>query len=615
MNEFGHSLHSKWARLKTSTADIIKSMGVVFGDIGTSPLYTLSTIFSVLAPTESNIFGVISLIIWTLVTLVFVEYAWLAMSLGHKGEGGMIVLKEILVPLLKTPRQVFWVTLLAFVGISLFIGDGVITPAVSILTAVEGILLIPCCKTFSVALLVSIAAFICILLFVVQQRGTERVGSAFGPIMLIWFSSLLGFGVFSILLYPRILYAINPYYAINFLLHHGYAGFFVLSAVILCATGGEALYADMGHLGRKPILRAWNIVFISLVCCYLGQGAFLLHVTQAKQVFFEMIFFAAPVIYIPFLILTIMATAIASQALISAIFSVVYQGIATHIIPMIKVDYTSTKLRSQVYIGFINWLLLLAVLFMIFHFKESLNLTYAYGTAVAGTMLITSILMTMIFYLKKHYFKSIISGLLILVNTAFFFATSLKLPYGGYWSLLIALVPLTIILIYTTGQKRLYALQKPIRSRDFIAQYLSVCETSPKLKGSALFFVRDLRAIPNYVAETLFEQRIIYENNILVCVVTRDDPFGVSGFFNDSLAEGLRVFEIHRGYMEIIDIEKILKNAGLQPQVIFYGLEDVVTKNIIWKIYATIKKLNPSFVKFYKLPPEKLHGVISVIEM
>ena len=590
-------------------------MGIVFGDIGTSPLYTLSAIFTVLEPTEPNIFGVISLIIWTLVLVVFVEYAWLAMSLGHKGEGGMIVLKELLVPLLKTPRQVFWVTFLAFVGISLFIGDGVITPAVSILSAVEGIVLIPCCKAFGSSLLIAIAAFICILLFVIQHRGTERVGSAFGPIMLIWFSSLMGFGLYSIRLYPKILYAINPGYAITFMLEHGYAGFFVLSAVILCATGGEALYADMGHLGRTPILRAWQIVFLSLVCCYLGQGAFLMHVPQAKQVFLEMVLFSAPMIYIPFLVLSVIATVVASQALISAIFSVVFQGIATHIIPMIKVEYTSTKLRSQVYIGFINWVLLVAVLFMIFHFESSTNLVYAYGTAVAGTMLITSILMTMIFYLKKHYLKSMVSALLILINTMFFFATSLKLPYGGYWSLIIALVPLTIILIYTTGQKRLYAVQKPIRPRDFIAQYLTVYETATKLKGSALFFVRDLRAIPNYVAEALFEQHIIYENNILVCVVTRDDPFGVSGFFNDSLAEGLRVFEIHRGYMEIIDIEKILKNAGIAPQVIFYGLEDIVTKNIIWKIYAAIKKLNPSFVQFYKLPPEKLHGIVSVIEM
>lgn len=615
MSTTKHSISRMWSGLKSDGHGVLKSLGIVFGDIGTSPLYTLTTIFHLLPKTEQNIFGVISLIIWTLILLVFVQYAWLAMGLGRKGEGGMIVLKELLVPLLKNPAMIAAVTLLSFIGISLFIGDGVITPAVSILSSVEGIVLIPCFKSLSDGVIMLIAAIICILLFIFQSRGTEKVGSTFGPIMLIWFSTIMIFGAIAIFLYPAIFYAINPYYAVHFLMHHGYISFFVLAAVILCATGGEALYADMGHLGRKPILKAWYFVFVSLVLCYLGQGAFLMYTPLADRVFQEMIFHLFPIAYIPFLVLSVAATVIASQALISAIFSVFYQGIATHIMPRIKIGYTSSKLRSQVYIGFVNWTLLAAVLFMIFNFQKSDNLTNAYGVAVAGTMLITSIMMTLIFYLKHNYFKSLLSAFLIFINILFFGSTLLKLPAGGYWSIVIAFFPLAIILIYTMGQKRLYSLQQPQDPHTFLTEFITSYQDSPKLEGTALFFVRDLKAIQSYVVQTVFEKHIIYEDNVLVAVVTRDEPFGVMGVFKGGLTEGLRIFEIHRGYMEIIDIEKILENAGIEPQVIFYGLEAIVTKNVFWKIYAAIKQLSPSFVQFYKLPPEKLHGIVSLVEM
>src|SRR3989338_901394 len=228
----------------------IKSLGIVFGDIGTSPIYTVTVIFIFARPTVNNIIGVLSLIVWTLVTLVMIEYAWLAMSLGKKGEGGTIVLRELLVPYLKSGRKAGFVTLLSFIGISLLIGDGVITPAISILSAVEGILLIPGFESIGNNVLIIIAGAISIILFSFQQRGTEKVAGIFGPVMLVWFLVLTISGVLSIIQVPSVVKAVNPYYAINFMAHNGIAGFFVLSEVILCATGGEALYADMGHLGR-----------------------------------------------------------------------------------------------------------------------------------------------------------------------------------------------------------------------------------------------------------------------------------------------------------------------------------------------------------------------------
>lgn len=308
---------------------IIKSLGLVFGDIGTSPIYTLTVIFLLTKPTPSHVIGILSLIIWTLVILVTVEYAWLAMSLGQKGEGGTIVLRELLIPMLKSGRQITFITLLSFIGISLLFGDGVITPAISILSAVEGLTLIPGMEGTGKETLVIIAGLIAILLFTFQKKGTEKVAWAFGPLMVLWFLSIAASGFVSILHVPSVLGAINPYYALKFLSENGIAGFFLLSQVILCATGGEALYADMGHLGKLPIIRAWYFVFIALLLNYLGQGAYIIQHPEAKSVLFEMIFHQAQVLYIPFLVLSIFATIIASQAMISGMFSIVYQGITT----------------------------------------------------------------------------------------------------------------------------------------------------------------------------------------------------------------------------------------------------------------------------------------------
>lgn len=241
---------------KSDLRGIVNSMGLVFGDIGTSPIYTLTVIFLLTKPTEAHVIGVLSLIIWTLIILVTMEYAWLAMSLGKKGEGGTIVLKEILVPLLKSGRSVSFITILAYIGTSFLLGDGVITPAISILSAVEGIRIISGFENTGQGVLMLIACLIAIFLFSFQKKGSDKIAWAFGPIMLVWFFALAISGIVSIIYTPGVLKAINPYYAIDFLSKNGIIGFFVLSEVTLCCTGGEALYADMGHLGREPILNA-----------------------------------------------------------------------------------------------------------------------------------------------------------------------------------------------------------------------------------------------------------------------------------------------------------------------------------------------------------------------
>jgi KUP system potassium uptake protein len=594
---------------------VIKSFGLVFGDIGTSPIYTLTTIFLLTRPSPTNVMGVLSLIIWTLFILVNMEYAWLAMNLGKKGEGGTIVLRELLVPLLRSGRKAAFVTFLSFIGISLLMGDGVITPAISILSAVEGSLLIPQFSDTPQWVLIFIAGLIAVTLFLFQKKGTEKVAVAFGPLMVLWFLALAISGIVSIIHVPSVLKAVSPYYAIEFLKEHGLAGFFVLSEVILCATGGEALYADMGHLGRIPITKAWYIVFAALLLNYLGQGAFVIEHPEVKNVLFGMIYSQAQIIYIPFLVLSIMATVIASQAMISGMFSIVYQGITTHVMPLLKVDYTSTRLRSQIYISSVNWFLLISVLFIMYEFKESSHLAAAYGLAVTGTMTLTGLMMTWIFYLRNNPGKVLLSLFVTFVDIIFLLSNMYKIPHGGYWSIVIAALPFSTILIYTSGQRRLYKALNPLEKNIFLKGYNELYEKVSKIKGTALFFARVTHKIPPYIVHTMFTNNIIYEDNIIVSIVKCDNPFGVIGYFKDKLANGLRLFEIQLGYMEVIDVEEILKEAGIDEKAIFYGVEDIITPNFIWKIFAIIKKLTPTFVQFYKLPPNKLHGVITQVEM
>ena len=258
----------------TPVSKIVKSLGLVFGDIGTSPIYTVGAILLFMLPTAQNIFGLLSLITWTLLIIITFQYIWLAMSLSDKGEGGTIVLRTILDSLLKPGIATSLVSVLTLVGIALFIGDGVITPAISILSAVEGILLIPGFEETSGFTLLLIAAAIAIGLFLFQRRGSDRVAWAFGPVMVIWFATLTITGIISIIGAPQVLYALSPIFAVQFILENGWASLVVMSAVILCVTGGEALYADMGHLGREPIVKGWVVVFPALVLSYLGQGAY-----------------------------------------------------------------------------------------------------------------------------------------------------------------------------------------------------------------------------------------------------------------------------------------------------------------------------------------------------
>lgn len=592
---------------------IVQALGLVFGDIGTSPIYTVTVVFLLLKPTPDNVLGVLSLIVWTLIILVTLQYNWLAMSLSRRGEGGEIVLREILLSSSGSKKSMAAFAMLPIIGVALLIGDGVITPAISILSAVEGAVLIPGLEGLSTTSIVFIACMIAILLFAFQKKGTEKVAGAFGPVMVVWFSALAFFGSVSILEAPQVLKALNPYWAIRFLTDNSFAGFIALGEVILCATGSEAMYADMGHLGSKPIRQAWSLVFAALVINYLGQGAFLLRHPETKNILFEMFFHYAKALYIPLLLLSITATIIASQAMISGVFSIVYQGITTRLMPMFKVDYTSTERRSQIYIGTANWFLLISVLFIMFEFQESSRLAAAYGLAVMGATTVTGIVMAVIFYLRKNILLSGIALFVTLIDAVYLTSTLYKIPYGGYWSIILALIPFSMIILYMKGQKRLYHVMDFMPGEEFVRKFNSVYGITERIKGTALFLIKDIKQIPFYITQTMFFHGVIYEDNILISIIKRDDPFGVIGFFKDDITGGLRVFEIQMGYMEVIDVEELLRDAGIEERVVFYGLEDISTGNPIWKAFSLIKRITPPFIQFYKFPAKKLHGVLTKV--
>lgn len=599
---------------KTSFRSIIQAMGLVFGDIGTSPIYTFTVIFLTTKVTPENIVSILSLIIWTLLLIVTAQYTWLAMSLSKRGEGGTIVLNEVLRKLLKGARSIAFFSFMTYIGISLLIGDSVITPAISILSAVEGLKLIDGWQSIPQAVILIITLIIAIWLFSIQKKGTEHVSKMFGPIMLVWFIALGVSGIFAVSHNHFVLHAFNPLHGVRYVTHHGLAGFFVLSEVILCATGAEALYADMGHLGRRPITEAWSFVLLVLIANYLGQGSFLLAHPESKSVLFEMINSQASILYIPFLITSMLATVIASQAMISGLFAIVYQGINTRILPLFKVDYTSEKINSQIYIGTANWFLLFFVILVILMFKESANLASAYGFAVTGTFTITGIMISTIFFLRRKYFHFLFALSLTFIDFAFLLATCSKIHTGAYWSIIIATIPLCLIILYIEGQRAMYKSISLMDKDTFLAEYDRLYDDVNKIEGKALFFARGIERVPPYIIQTMFINNIIYKENIFIQINKTNEAFGLH-YDLSNVTKGLNVLKIDVGYMEMFKLEKVLKAVNIEERAIFYGVEDIETNNFFWHIFSIIKKVTPTFVSFYKLPVNKIHGVVTQVKM
>ncbi len=510
----------------------VGALGVVFGDIGTSPLYTVQTVFSPSDPhpvrvSHDSIFGVTSLIFWAVLIIVTVTYVTLVMRADNDGEGGIMALIALIRrrALPGGARAKAVLAALGIFGASLFFGDSMITPAISVLSAVEGVQV----AAPSVSgLVIPITVAIIVILFVVQRLGTGAVGRMFGPVMSVWFTSLALLGIRGIAAHPVILEALSPTYAVGFLAEHFGTAFFSLTAVVLAVTGAEALYADMGHFGRAPVRRAWLlVVFPACILDYFGQGALILgHPASISNPFFLL---APGWARLPMVFLATVATVIASQAVISGAFSVAHQAGRLGYLPRLRIQYTSEEVMGQIYVPWVNWLLLVAVLTLVLAFRTAAALAYAYGTAVTGTITITTLLF---FYYARHQWRwplwAVLTGggALLVIDLLFFAANLTKLTHGAWFPLLIGLITFTVFTTWQRGrelvtQRRMHA-EGPLP--EFIAQLHAMEPPLHRVPGTAIFLNRGKATAPLALRANVEHNEILHEEVIILSVETKPAP-------------------------------------------------------------------------------------------
>jgi KUP system potassium uptake protein len=529
------------------------SIGVVYGDIGTSPLYALKESLTAAtaggALTEPMVIGVMSLMLWALTIIVTLKYVWLIMSADNHGEGGTLSLMALLQRALG--RNFLIVSVFGMAGASLFYGDAIITPAISVLSAVEGLKLVaPAFDPF----ILPLSMVILVGLFFVQSRGTAIVASWFGPIMMIWFLVMALGGSIHLADNPGILAAINPVHGIGFMLTHGEAGLLALGAVFLTVTGAEALYADMGHFGAKPIRAAWLIVVMpSLLLNYLGQGALLLNSPEKLENPFFLLY--PDWALLPMVLLATVATVIASQAVISGAFSLTHQAMQLGLLPRMEMRRTSETEKGQIYIPRINWLLLVAVLYIVFAFRSSSALASAYGVAVTGTMVITSIMAFFVMW-QCWRWKAVSAGLVIApflaVDLIFLAANLLKIFEGGWLPLAVGASLMLVMLTWRQGTRILNRIAKAneVKLADFIAMMAKSSIT--RATGTAVFLTGNLDATPTALLHNIKHNKVLHAHNIILKVITEDTPRVDEGEritlvrLSDSFASVIMRF----GYME-----------------------------------------------------------------
>ena len=512
---------------KSSLAALtLGAIGVVYGDIGTSVLYAMKEVFgSGHVPfTPDNVYGILSIFFWTLTTIVSVKYVTLVLRADNHGEGGLVAMLALASRSVKDRPELRKVLLIVGIfGTCLFYGDGVITPAISVLSAVEGLEVVSPAFTKSV---IPLTLVILLALFWVQKRGTAGIGKFFGPITLVWFAVISLLGVSHIVEHPQILWAISPHHALGFIWHHPGITFIILGAVVLCVTGGEALYADMGHFGKKPIRLAWfTIVMPSLTLNYFGQGALLLSEPEAvKNPFFMM---APDWALLPVVGLATMATVIASQALISGAFSVTKQVIQLGFLPRLQVLHTSETDTGQIYMPFVNWGLFAAIVLAVGMFRSSSNLAAAYGIAVCTDMLITTVLT---FFVIRYAWKLPLAlcigatGFFFVVDLAFWASNLLKLFDGGWFPLLIGAAVFTLMLTWYDGRR---LLNESLRSDALsLVDFLEAVFIAPpaRVEGTAVFMTAEPGTVPNALLHNLKHNKILHRQNLFVTVRSHEVP-------------------------------------------------------------------------------------------
>jgi KUP system potassium uptake protein len=589
-----------------SMALSIGALGVVYGDIGTSPLYALRECFHgshAMPVTEANVLGLLSLFFWALTLIVSVKYIGFVMCANHKGEGGILALVALAAPEQFSRKRVGFLLMACGVfGAGLLYGDGILTPALTVLSAVEGLAIAtPSLSRF----IVPITLLILIVLFYMQRHGTGRMGAAFGPIMVVWFVTLSALGLRQIVHVPAVLQAINPYYAVAFMLEHGRLGFFILGAVFLVVTGAEALYADMGHFGPRPIRQAWFVaVFPALVLNYFGQGALLLRHPDITHPFFQL---APEWGRFPLVMLSTLAAVIASQALISGVFSLTLQSVQLGLLPRVSVHHTSPDQRGQVYIPKANWGLLAACMLLVISFGSSSGLAAAYGIAVSLTMVISSLLFGVVArrVWKWNWITVFIwLAFFLSIEFAFLGANLAKIGQGGWVPLVMALLVFVVMWTWRSGRQQLreimYARCLPL-SLFLADEGLATCARVP---GTAVFMTGNPDIVPLSLLHNIKHNHVLHRRNILLSLRPSDEAkvHGSSRLTVEKLSDDFyRVIGTY-GYMDQPHVPRLLAACAA------YGLEcDPLQVSYFVSSETIVSTRAPGMMRWRK----KLFGVLS----
>jgi KUP system potassium uptake protein len=602
---------------------MIGAIGVVYGDIGTSPLYTMKESFigpHPMAVNQLHIFGVLSLIFWSLMLIVTIKYVVVAMRADNKGEGGTFALLSLISRNLKGKRWTPALVMLGVLATCLFYGDAMITPAISVLSAVEG-LTVAAPQLESLILPISIV--ILIGLFMVQARGTARVGAIFGPLVLIYMAVLAILGVTNILAHPEVVGALNPLWGIRFFAANPTTAFLAMGSVFLAVTGAETLYADMGHFGRRAVAYSWlAIAYPCLMLNYLGQGALLLgDPSTVRNPFYLM---APEWARIPLVIVATMATIIASQAVISGAFSVTHQAVQLGYLPRLRTEHTSEKAAGQIYIPAVNWGLLLMVIALVIGFKASTNLASAYGIAVTGTMLITTVMLGFLVFQVWRWNRLLATaaiGLFLVIDGAYFASNITKIPDGGWFPLTVAAVLFTVLTTWATG-RRLMRERLDETGLPLPVFIKSAAKSAQRVPGTAVFLSASSDSIPSALLHNLKHNKVLHDRVLILTVRVEEIPY-VDASNRLEVAEtgdGFYRVILHYGFMEEVDIPRDLapvKAIGepfdMMSTSFFLGRQKLIPSKeqpgmMLWReqLFAWMTKSSESAMEFFKLPTNRV---------
>ncbi|GAA4009229.1 potassium transporter Kup [Sphingomonas humi] len=616
---------------------MVGAVGVVFGDIGTSPIYAFRETFAghhTLEPDVLHIYGVLSLIFWSMMIIVTLKYVTIIMRADNKGEGGSLALLALINRSTSNKRR--WtggIVLLGVFATALFYGDSMITPATSVLSAVEGL------ETVSPAFtpfVIPLAVAILFGLFAIQSRGTGTVGSLFGPVMLLYFAVLAILGIYHLADSPGLLmHMVNPLNAFRFFWAEPVKAFIAMGSVVLAVTGAEALYADMGHFGRRPIRYAWVLVLICLLLNYLGQGAMLLAQTpeQARELVKNPFFYLAPEMFrLPIVLLVICATIIASQAVITGAFSVTQQAIQLGFIPRLRILHTSETAAGQIYIPVINWALMVMVILLVITFQTSSNLAAAYGIAVTGAMFIDTLLLAVVFgaLWKWPAWKAWpLIGLFLFVDILYFSANLLKVPDGGWFPLVVGVVAFTLLTTWAKGRKLMMdrMAEASLPMEVFVK---SAAGSATRVPGTAVFMTSSAKGVPHALLHNLKHNKVLHERIMLLTVKIEDVPYVpvAKRMETQDYTAGFFRVVLRYGFMDELNVpEELSKLEGCGPKCKMMDTSFFLARQTListarpgmagWRerLFAWMLRNSESAMEFFKLPPNRVVELGSQVEI